>query len=481
MTEQINLLGYADSHESNFVFVDFFKNQKLNLLLLTHNLEKSDFLDKINSFIMEKIIELKIDEIERNNIEEVLKEFFVELNWQLYAKFRKAISKEFGLSLLLVIIYENEAFIVQFGRLLCGLLKNGKLSQIGRDWQNFAIKTKEELFLLGSKDENIDFDIYKVTLEKGSLLFALPSTEIENLEKLGINPLSLKENILTLYEKNKFPYFILKVGKSVLIRRKKLWKIHRNRILALILALVVFISAFYVFYGKNWLEEKQHILKEKNREYQNNELLEKLFETQNQLQETINEIFKQNKALEIFPNQKIELKKSWSKELPFSVKMSPFFDYKQIYLASDTEILALKKLSQKTNWKRKFPANISNINLLDANRILVILKNREIFCLNRDSGKILWQKESEVDTTTCVVNHSSYQISINKYKNLDTSIVLLHDAHSITLLNNINGKMIIRYQNSGKIDFVSEFDQLEKCIYIIEDKKISKIGFRVLS
>jgi len=431
---------------------------------------------------MEKVIELRIDEIDRFHIKESLQEFFVELNWQLYAKFRKTISEEFGLSLLLVVFYENEAFIVQFGRILCGLLFGGKLTHIGRDWQNFAIKTKEELFLLGSRDENISVEVYKVRLENGSVLFALPSVKIAALKKLGINALSLKEHISVLYEKEIFPYFIVKVGKTVLKKRKNIFRLHRHRFLALLLGFLVVLSAVYVFFGKNWLAEKQHILKEKNRQFQNNEVLEKLVQTQNQLQETINEIFKQNKSLEIFPNQKIEIKEVWSKEIPINVTFCPLFDYKRIYLIDKREILTIKKNSQKTNWGKNFSSEIINVNLLDANRLLVVLKNSELFCLNRDSGKIIWRRNGDVNAISDSGISPSYQISIDNYKNLDTSVVLLHNSNSITLLNNINGRTMAEFHTGKTIKFVSKFDQLEKCVYVIEnDNEIKKIVFKVLS
>ncbi len=179
----INLIAHSETEKSNLVFTDFFPGQDINLILLTHNLEESEFLNQMNSHILERLMHLNLEDVPRKDLEQMLKEFFIELNWQLYSKFRNTQTMEFGISLLLMIIVKDEIYLVQFGRMLCGKIKNGELEFIGNDGKNLAVKSKLELYLLGAKDKNITTKIHTFKLECGEILFTIPSTKFEELNK----------------------------------------------------------------------------------------------------------------------------------------------------------------------------------------------------------------------------------------------------------------------------------------------------------
>jgi len=477
----INLIDHSNTNKSNLTFTDFFPNQDFNLILLTHNLEESEFLNQINSHILERLMNLNLEDVPKKELDKTLKEFFIEINWQLYSKFRNAQTMEFGISLLLMIIIKDEVFLVQFGRMLCGKIKNGELENIGNDWKNLAVKSKSELFLLGAKDENIVTKIHKFKLEKGEFFFAIPSTKAEELKNIGINSSSLNENIRSLYKNDKFPYCILNSG-NIQIPKKRVWfKNIRTRIIAVIMSIIIILSVVYVFYGKNWFADQQHILKQKNREFRQNELMDTFLKLQEQGQETLNEIFKQNLELEIFPHQKIMMQKVWTHNVPFFPTLKPFFDYKMIYLISDNKILTLKKKSQKKCWEKTLKNKVTEFELLDANRLLIILENQEILCLNRDSGDMIWTKKYDFEIDQAEKSKNAFQISLDKYKRLGSSIILLHSKETVALLNTTKGDSIFTYRSDTKIDLISDFDLLEKCIYIIENKRISKISIEVLS
>jgi len=251
--------------------------------------------------------------------------------------------------------------------------------------------------------------------------------------------------------------------------------------IAVMMSIIIILSVVYVFYGKNWFADQQHLLKQKNREFRQNELMDTLLKLQEQGQETLNEIFQQNLELEIFPHQKITMRKNWTQNIPFFPTLKPFFDYKMIYLVSDNKIITLKKKTQKKCWEIILMNKIVNLELLDANRLLLILENREILCLNRDSGETIWTKKCDIEINRPEEPKTAFQISLDKFKRLDSSLILLHSKDSVTLLNTIKGDSIFTYRSDTKIDLISDFDLLEKCIYIIENKRISKISIDVMS
>ncbi len=477
----INLIDHSGTNKSNLTFTDFFPNQDFNLVLLTHNLEECEFLNGINSHILERLMFLNLEDVPKKELEKALKEFFIEINWQLYSKFRNIQTMEFGTSLLLMIIIKGDIYLVQFGRMLCGKITDGELEHIGNDWNNLAVKSKSDLFLLGAKDENIVTKIYKFKLEKGDIFFAIPSTKAEELKNIGINSLSIMENIKTLYNSEKFPFCIINSGNIQSIKKRGLFKNIRTRMIALIMSLILILSVIYVFYGKNWFADQQHLLKQKNREFRQNELMDTFLKLQEQGQETLNEIFKQNLELEIFPHQKITMQKIWTQNIPFFPTLKPFFDYKMIYLISDNKILTLKKKSQKKRWEKTLKNNIINFELIDANRLLIILENQEILCLNRDSGDTIWTKKYDFEINQAEKPKTAFQISLDKYKRLGSSIILLHSKETVALLNTTKGDSIFTYRSDTKIDLISDFDLLEKCIYIIENKRISKISIEVMN
>ncbi len=253
----------------------------------------------------------------------------------------------------------------------------------------------------------------------------------------------------------------------------------RVRIIAIIFGFIIILAAVYVFFGKNWFAEQQYIQKQKNTEFIKNELMEKFLTIQEQSQEILNEILNQSYELEFFPHQEISLEIDWKRKLNFKLTKRPFFDYKQIYLISNNELRVLNKKKERIKWVKTFEEEISNFELLDANRLLVLTKKRKAFCLNRDNGNILWEKECDFSPDDSTEKRTVFQISLDKYKRLDSSVILMFADKEIVLLNNINGKILSMFVSENKIHFISEFDLLEKCIYIAEEKSISKIVINV--
>ena len=253
----------------------------------------------------------------------------------------------------------------------------------------------------------------------------------------------------------------------------------KKRIIAFIMAIIIIATVAYVFYGKNWLAEQQYIQRQKNSEFLKNELMQKMLDIEKQSQEVFNEILNLSYDIELFQKQKISLKKTAEREFDVDLIQMPYFDFKNIYLISSNKLFVLSKDLETIKWKKKFKEKLINIELLDANRVLVLTEQRKAICLYRDTGKEIWVKQ--LKTLPIAKFNSIFQISLNKFKQLDRSIIVVFSENEIELIENITGTSLIVYKSENKIDHLSDFDILEKCIYFIEGNKISKLIFDVKS
>lgn len=196
-------------------FSDLFQNQKKGFILLTHTTNTDSAMAKINAHVLEKIMHLNILDLPEDEIKKVLGDFFVELNWQLYSKFRMSIMPEHGISCMLTILYHDKVFIVQFGRLLAGIIQNDDLREIGKAWNNFPIKTKEDLYLLGSMDRDIYVKVHTHKLQSDTALFALPAADAINLSSEFRVDLNCLQNYLTSKKKEESsPFFMVQYRHS---------------------------------------------------------------------------------------------------------------------------------------------------------------------------------------------------------------------------------------------------------------------------
>lgn len=199
----------SETAYSNLTFSLTDSKKNIHLVVLTFNLTDEEFLKEFNGHILRTVKKLKVDKIEESELEKTIKEFFVELNWQLFSKFTRLEGNyEIGLSLAFILAIENRIYLVQFGRMLSGVLRKNKFEYIGKSWDNFKIKTKEDLFLLGSRDEDIHVKLYRTEIDEDSLFISIPSINVENLKK-NIDCSNLRRKIRYMYRKQNFPYVIL--------------------------------------------------------------------------------------------------------------------------------------------------------------------------------------------------------------------------------------------------------------------------------
>ncbi len=473
----IKLIASSGKYKSNFIFTDFFEKQILNIVLMIHHTEDNSFYKNLNNDILNDILNLRLEDMSEEKTEESLKEYFITLNWQINSKLRKYTSSPDGISLLLLIIKNDTIFMVQFGRLLAAISENNKFIEFGRSWEYFKVKNKKELNLLGYEEENIHVKIIKKNLT-GKHRIMIISSEVANKIDFENLDISKAESYLKYLNNNtKFLYLVFDIIAHNELKKQDNNLRKRIKITLFIMIAILLFSTSYVYFGKNWLQKKQAELKEKNSEFIRNDLLQTLLEKQNQLQDVVDQIFNGKLEIKIFADNKLKLKKSWEIEFEKDIIQKPLFDIKAIYLANKKSITAINKITKKNIWEKHFNNDIKYFELIDANRMLVAT-NDTLFCIKRKEAKELWKKQQNYS----LINSdkiSSLFFAINKYNQLDSGVVISIKENTLSLLSNISGKEVAKYTFENKIKYISDYDNIFKCLYIITDNKLIKLTIHI--
>ena len=212
----------SKTEKSNLSYYESDLDQDYQLYCLTLNLTENDFLNEVNDLIIESIKSKNFKQFSSNELKRELRDYFIDLNWQLYSKFSKNEDNfEFGISSFLGIVKDNMLYFVQFGRMLCGKLDNENIIPLGKKWDNVNIKTVEDLFLLGARDQDIFVKVLETSIFDEELFFTLPSFQTEELDK-KIKTIHLKREVRKLYRRQNFPYLILS-AKQIVIPEEPGW------------------------------------------------------------------------------------------------------------------------------------------------------------------------------------------------------------------------------------------------------------------
>jgi outer membrane protein assembly factor BamB len=105
--------------------------------------------------------------------------------------------------------------------------------------------------------------------------------------------------------------------------------------------------------------------------------------------------------------------------------------------------------------------------------------DKNLYCLNRETGYQIWQKNSEYEYFSSDSGKKMFQISVNRFKQLESSLILIPGVNKITVINNINGAVISEYQFEKEIQYISEFDLIERSLFIIQQNQIKQIRLEI--
>ncbi|MCK4956951.1 MAG: hypothetical protein KAS49_04900 [Candidatus Cloacimonetes bacterium] len=204
----IKLQKNSFSNSKNLVYNEFHPNQKFGYACLSYYPAECDEISKINAHILDSILKFNLENFSKEEIKEPLEEFFIQLNWRLYSMFKQTNGKEKGISFILIINFDDKLLIIPFGRFLCGIWDENGLTELGNEWENFQVKSMQELKLLGNLAQNLKPNIIEHHLLNNTGLTIIPAhknhfAEFNNLNEI-LNHLNSSEET--------FPHIILSNG-----------------------------------------------------------------------------------------------------------------------------------------------------------------------------------------------------------------------------------------------------------------------------
>ncbi len=456
------------SHDNkNLTLSTYFQLNESFDVIHTYSLEHTPLINSVNSLILSKIMNIDFEMMSCDEIKSSLNNLFIDLNWELFAKFEKSESLEHGISLLYTHIEGDKIFVVQFGRMLCGVLRDNKIITIGSGWENFAVKSESDLNLLGFFAKDISFKIYEFELLPEDVFFSLPAKFAEKLQNYEITKWNIVANIEKLYSEEKFPYSIISKKKSYPILKKKWYEKKNARISALILFVLIFLSAYYAFFGNNEIENQLDIQKKIiNREISNIDL--------NKIAGSLNI----KDGLLLIPKKNISLKTIWVSPLTFPLTYKPLFDTKNFYFISKSKIFCYRMKKKSRKWSHDLKSEIISVEFIDGNRLLVRTSN-QIFCLEKSTGKEVWNVETHSISKIEGCRYYPHLISYEDDKRLLKSILLVPEEYKLSLMNTSNGDTLNVFKSNEKIYYVSDFNDIEKAIYLYEKNKIVCLELKI--
>jgi outer membrane protein assembly factor BamB len=108
-----------------------------------------------------------------------------------------------------------------------------------------------------------------------------------------------------------------------------------------------------------------------------------------------------------------------------------------------------------------------------------VLEGGEVYCLNRDNGEKHWQKVFNLGSFGESSQNLS-QISLNQYRQLDESLFLIQEDSRVSLGLIRTGEILSFYDAGQPIDSISSYDLLDKCVYLTQTGKITRLNLKVM-
>jgi transcription elongation factor len=105
---------------------------------------------------------------------------------------------------------------------------------------------------------------------------------------------------------------------------------------------------------------------------------------------------------------------------------------------------------------------------------MIIATQDSLYCIKRKDGENLWVND-DVSTLRNKKNLSDLHFALNEFNQLDSGVIISVRDNKITFLSNISGEEVASYEFDEKIKFVSDYDKIFKCLYVITDKKVIKL------
>lgn len=443
--------------------------------LLTWHPEEDVILEEIQIQIKMDIRNSALGQTSQVEIESWLKSYFSEFHWKLHAIFRKTNLKEKGISLFLGVFFDNELYIVEFGRMLCGMCAKDSIQEVGRSWTNFHVKSLDEMTLLGMSESDIAVKPKRFLLPEKHRLIVLPSSFTEKLLMQNIDCAMIETIMQSVFDDTNGSYFILDAKPKQVVKRRP--RLRRFQISAFVIILITLLAILYMQFGNRWLESTGKKIKLL--------LSSKSSLTVEQIPQYLNiqseNIKRQLQKIERYANQPardIKLTETWQTDLDFLITAAPSFDFKNIYITSDDKLLAFDKNTKKLEWQKAFDADIKGVTVIRGN-LIVFLDNQEVVSL-KNGNTIAWSKPF-MDKFPARQSLTPLEISSDNDPRINGSILIVPAEKGIYIYDVNSGDSLSEVSFDKRLQFLSKYDEYNNCFYAVVADGIHCISLDILN
>ncbi|MBC8382693.1 MAG: hypothetical protein H8E22_02565 [Candidatus Cloacimonetes bacterium] len=454
--KHIKILTNYSIKDGNYIYTDFYEKSQEKVALVLNSYEKSDKAEKAVGVLLNVF---KKNFYEKSyDVKPRLQNTIREMNWHLTAFFNREKCK-FEMSAVICVIKNGVAYFVQTGRLII-YAYNEKLTPIGLDIH----KNFEESFhvpMLGIKEGELQIKVLTFDLKHDTDIFILPFLSAKVLD----TSIKSKDEFLHIFEKlfseNTAP--LLHITASEMhsnYRPRRKFRIN-SKTTGRVMLIVIIVATAYVIFGRKWgqglLSSGKEFISEKKKS-----------------------LIDYRSLLQNMPYPGFEVKE-WQWISPVEITMPPFFDAENIYIITGSELTCVKKNTFQLRWKAEFEGEIKNVESLRDEKLLIIDGRGNHYMLDKARGKIEWQKAKPA--TREKYNKQSPQVIVIDYirdGRLEQNYYILSHKNLLKLILAGKGEVVAAEEFDDKIDYVSDYDYVEKCFYVCMGRKIIKVDLIIL-
>ncbi|HEX37850.1 MAG TPA: hypothetical protein ENG70_03195 [Candidatus Cloacimonetes bacterium] len=435
----------------NYIYSDFYEHTQEKAALILNTYESSKKAEKAIAVLLQVFK----DQFHKDSydISSRLKETIREMNWHLTAFFNREKCK-FEVSALICVIKNDTAYFAQTGRLLIYCFDKS-FSSIGLDIEN-NFKESFQIPILGIKEGELQIKVHSHKLTESTDILIIPFKQAKELSL----EFAARENFLSLIDQlfsdNVIPLAHISARERHSKYKSRLKFRLTSKTTGRIMLIVIIIATAYVIFGRKWaqglLSSGKEVISEKKKfliDYKS-----------------------------LFPNlpQPAFEVKEWEWLSPKEITLPPKFDVENLYFITDNELTCIKKNTYQLKWKATFNDKIRTAESLRNEKLLIVDAEDNHYLLDKTNGKIKWNK-NKPSTPVKYIKESPHLIVLDYIRDgrLEQNYYILVDKNTIQLVLAEKGDVIAMEEFGSEIDFISEYDYIEKCFYVTMGRKVIKI------
>lgn len=456
--------------DGSFIYTDFFESTSEKVALVFKTTERGLIAEQAITLLLqtfqENFYKGNYKPLEKSSqfgdyIKERLKKTVIEMHWRLAAFFNRE-NHKFEISTIILIIKNDIIYVVQSGRIMVmtysGKSKRtnlNKVEYIGLDI-NKLYEESHQLPIMGIREEELRIKVYTKEIQKDIKVVILPIFSSSKFNTNIKTNSEFKNLISKLIKSNTKPLLIINITDDLhKSKRKKKFRITTKNS-ALTMIIVILVAGMYVFFGRRWMQG--------------------IFTSGKELiDESKRTLIDYTVLLPRIPIPKLE--ENWKWTAPATITGAPIFDFDNIYLIMGKELLCIRKNDRHIRWSQICSYTIADIKLLREEKILLVDEHGIQYLIKKVKGDFLWKGEAIIKIPK--KNRQTPKIIYIDYIDdgrLQENYYVAIDENTMMIISGEKGNTIAQKDFNQKIDFISEYDYIEKCFYLVFGKKILKVN-----